>query len=161
MNIEQTLTRLRRDVGQEVHVGPWLKIKQSDINLFAQATGDFQWIHVDPEEARVRSPYKTTVAHGYFILGLLPQLTEFMKLPVLADENEKIIINYGLNKVRFPAPVPVDSEIRARTILTDVINKTQSIEILRTVTIEIKGHSKPACVGEIITRVAFKSREDH
>ena len=108
-----SLEELRSLIGQEVNVGDWFEVTQDRINQFAEATGDHQWIHIDQQRARVESPYGTTIAHGFLTLSLLSYLmsqTVRVKIPI------KMGINYGLNKVRFPSPVPSGSRVRAREL---------------------------------------------
>jgi acyl dehydratase len=146
---------LQPKIGTEIHVGPWLSIDQERINRFAEVTGDLQWIHTDPERARRESPYRDTIAHGYLILSLLPFLTQ-SNHPDYFQENYpgmKMRINYGVNRVRFPAPVVVGSRIRAKTILKDLEKKDDSVQITYRITVEIENHEKPACVAEFIARV--------
>ncbi|RLB72511.1 MAG: MaoC family dehydratase, partial [Deltaproteobacteria bacterium] len=118
-HIVNFLEFLKPQIGQEIHVGPWLQIDQQRIDQFAAVTGDQQWIHIDPERAKRESPYGTTVAHGYLTLSLLPYLTE-SNHPDFFQKNYpgmKYRVNYGLNRVRFPAPVKVGAKIRARTTI--------------------------------------------
>ena len=146
---------LRPKIGTEIHVGPWLTVDQRRIDRFAEVTGDVQWIHTDPERAKKESPYGTTVAHGFLTLSLLPYLTE-SNHPDFFQKNYpgmKMRVNYGLNKVRFPAPVHVNSRIRAKTVLTSAKKIGEAVEILYVITVEIENGEKPACVAEFIARV--------
>jgi acyl dehydratase len=146
---------LRPKIGTEIHVGPWLTVDQRRIDRFAEVTGDVQWIHTDPERAKKESPYGTTVAHGFLTLSLLPYLTE-SNHPDFFQKNYpgmKMRVNYGLNKVRFPAPVHVNSRIRAKTVLTSAKKIGEAVEILYVITVEIENDEKPACVAEFIARV--------
>jgi len=139
----------------EIHVGPWLTITQERIDKFAEVTGDIQWIHTDPERAAKESPYGTTIAHGYLTLSLLPYLTE-SNHPDFFQKNYpgmRMRVNYGLNKVRFPAPVIVGSRIRARSLLQSAELVGQAAQIIYQITVEIEGCDKPACVAEYIARV--------
>lgn len=141
------LADLKALVGQEMAVSDWLSVTQERINKFAEATGDFQWIHVDPEKARL-SPFKTTIAHGFLTLSLLPQLTqECIFMPSV-----RMGVNYGLNKVRFPHPVPAGSRVRGRFSVKDVEAIEGGVQLTMTVTIEIEGVDKPACVAESVSR---------
>lgn len=132
--------------GQELGVSEWVQISQERIDLFADATGDRQWIHVDPERA-AEGPFGATIAHGYLTLSLLP----FLGAQVYAFAGDVARVNYGLNKVRFVAPVTVDSKVRNRVHVVDVrdIEKGQQVTLRHT--IEIKGVDKPACVAETVT----------
>lgn len=131
--------------GEELGVSEWLAVTQERIDLFADATGDRQWIHVDPERA-AEGPFGTTVAHGHLTLSLLP----FLGAQVYAFAGDVARVNYGLNKVRFVAPVKVNSKIRNRVELLKVedIDKGQRATLQHTV--EIKGSDKPACVAETV-----------
>ncbi|TGD89839.1 MaoC family dehydratase [Mycolicibacterium sp. CH28] len=139
-------------IGQELGVSEWLQIDQQRINDFADATGDHQWIHVDVDRAKTESPYGTPIAHGFLTLSLIPALSK----DNYRVENAKLAINYGLNKVRFVAAVPVDSRIRVRSTLADaakVDDNTVNLTVKHT--IEIEGVEKPAAVAEMIVRVIF------
>lgn len=133
-------------VGDELGVSGWLQIDQSRIDMFADATGDRQWIHVDKERAE-EGPFGATVAHGYLTLSLLP----FLSAQVYAFAGDLARVNYGLNTVRFIAPVTVDSKVRVRVEMTEVedIDKGQRVVLRHTV--EIKGSDRPACVAETVT----------
>lgn len=139
----------------EIHVGPWLTITQERIDKFAEVTGDIQWIHTDPERAAKESPYGATIAHGYLTLSLLPYLTE-SNHPDFFQKNYpgmRMRVNYGLNKVRFPAPVIVGSRIRARSLLQSAEEVGKAVQIIYQITVEIEGCGKPASVVEFIARV--------
>ncbi|GAY18748.1 MaoC family dehydratase [Mycobacterium sp. shizuoka-1] len=139
-------------VGQELGVSEWLQIDQKRINDFADATGDHQWIHVDVERAKAESPYGTPIAHGFLTLSLVPALSK----DNFRLENAKMAINYGLNKVRFVAAVPVDSSVRVRSELigADKVDDT-TVNLTVKHTIEIDGVDKPAAVAEMIVRALF------
>lgn len=137
-------------VGTEVGVGDWFEVTQERIDKFADATGDHQWIHVDPERA-AQGPFGTTVAHGYLTLSLIPSLGGG-GLPVTGA---KMGINYGLDRVRFIAPVKVGSRIRARRKLTDVKEGEGFLQLKVEVTVEIEGEAKPAAVAETLSRAYF------
>lgn len=139
----------------EIHVGYWLTIDQERIDRFAAVTGDVQWIHTDPERAGRESPFGATIAHGYLTLSLLPFLTE-SNHPDYFQKNYpgmRMRVNYGLDRVRFPAPVLVGSRIRARTQLKEAEKVGEAVQITYLITVEIEGGSKPACVAEFIARV--------
>jgi acyl dehydratase len=133
--------------GQEIGTSDWVVVTQSDIDLFGRATRDAQWIHVDPARAAA-GPFGTTVAHGFLTLSLVSDLFA----GAVAFEDVRMSLNYGLNRVRFPSPVPVGSRLRA----TCVLDKYEPIEggaqLTKTVTIEREGGTKPACVAEWVTR---------
>ena len=134
-------------VGNEVAVSDWVEVSQERIDAFAAATGDDQWIHVDPERARRDSPYGTTVAHGFLTLSLLPYLIREIEI-----RDVRMGINYGLNRVRFTGPVPAGSRVRARFRLDAAEPIEGGVQSLWTVTVECEGHPKPALVAEWITR---------
>lgn len=142
-------------IGTEIHCGPWLEIDQQRIDAFAAATGDLQWIHTDPERAAKESPYGTTIAHGYLTLSLLPFLTE-SNAPGFFERTYpgmRLRLNYGLDRVRFPAPVPAGSRIRARTTLSGMEQVGGGVQFSYLITVEIDGSEKPACVAEFLARV--------
>jgi acyl dehydratase len=148
----------KKNVGSEEGVGEWFAVDQDRINLFANATLDHQFIHVDPEKAAKLSPYKVTIAHGFLTLSLLPYLSG--KVPPLepkAYQGLVMAVNYGLDKVRFPNPVKVGSRVRARRSLQSVEQKApNTLQLKQVVTIEIEGQDKPGCVAESLTRLIYK-----
>lgn len=148
MKTFQTLSELAACVGQEVAVSDWLTITQAQVNLFAEATGDHQWIHVDPNKARA-GPFGGPIAHGFLTLSLLPKFFE----SALQIVQTRMGVNYGLNKVRFMAPVPVGSRLRARMKLLacDPIDN-QGVQMTWEVTVEREGAAKPVCVAESLVR---------
>jgi acyl dehydratase len=156
MSVAESLVALYRPkVGSEVHCGPWLEIDQPRIDAFAAATGDLQWIHTDPQRAAAESPYGATIAHGYLTLSLLPYLTE-SNAPGFFERTYpgmRLRLNYGLNRVRFPAPVPVGSRLRAHTIVSGVEQVGEGVQFSYLITVEIDGNEKPACVAEFLARV--------
>lgn len=137
-------------IGQETHLGDWLLIDQDRINQFAFVTEDNQWIHTDVERAADESPFGTTIAHGFLTLALLPKLTESSTNPY---PEARMLVNYGLNKVRFPYPVKTGSEVRARTLLKDVIPSKRCVDLVNEISVEIKGSKRLACVAETLLRV--------
>jgi len=143
-----TLAELKSLVGQEVAVSDWVEITQERVNLFADATGDHQWIHLDVERSRRESPYGGTVAHGFLTLSLLPMLMA----SAIRMTDVKMGVNYGLNKVRFPAPVPVGSRIRGRMTLLAIEDIPGGAQMIWQVTMEREGGDKPVCVAESISR---------
>ena len=145
MRIFENLAQIEAAVGEHVGHSEWLEISQDRINAFADATGDHQWIHVDPERA-ADGPYGTTIAHGYLTLSLLPTLGE----QVMEIRGFRMMINYGLDKVRFPAAVPVGSRIRAGVELTSLQRKASGVQLTSTVTVEIEGADRPAVVAETV-----------
>jgi acyl dehydratase len=135
-------------IGQEVAVTDWFSITQERVNLFAEATGDRQWIHIDVERSRKESPYGGTIAHGFLTLSLLPMIME----SAVSIPSAKMGVNYGLNKVRFPAPVPVGSRVRGRMTLQEVEDIEGGAQVTWKVTMEREGGDKPVCVAESISR---------
>ena len=134
-------------VGQHLATSDWVRVDQQRINLFADATGDHQWIHVDPERAAA-GPFGSTVAHGFLTLSLLPELAE----KALLVEDVKMGVNYGLNKVRFPSPVPAGSRLRGQIRLLSYEPIDGGAQLVMQVTIEREGSAKPVCVAETVSR---------
>jgi acyl dehydratase len=134
-----------------------MEIDQARINAFADATLDHQFIHIDPEKSAELSPYKTTIAHGFLTLSLLVHLTSQIPARDPAVQEGMVMgVNYGLDKVRFPAPVPVNSKIRAeRTLLSAELKAPNTIQLKTQVTIEIEGSEKPVCVAESLMRMIY------
>ncbi|MGH1360465.1 MAG: MaoC family dehydratase [Burkholderiaceae bacterium] len=148
MNTFPTLKSLGEKLGQEVAVTEWVTITQERINLFADATDDHQWIHLDRERAKA-GPFGATIAHGFLTLSLVPM---FLK-KAMTIEDQRMGVNYGLNKVRFPSPVLVDSELRARLVLKEFEPLDESgAQCTMSVTIERRGSEKPVCVAECVSR---------
>jgi len=147
MKIFERLADLQPLVGQAIGESDWITVDQARINLFADATGDHQWIHVDPQRAAA-GPFGTTVAHGFLTLSLMPEMfaTGFDVRDV------RMGVNYGLNKVRFPAPVPVDSRLRGCFKLLGYEAIDGGAQLVVEVTMEREGSSKPVCVAESVTR---------
>ena len=150
-----TLEKLRAQLGQQVVLTDWVEISQQRIDQFAQATGDFQWIHVDAERAARESPFGCTVAHGFLTLSLLGKFfADSFDLP-FCDMG----INYGLNKVRFTNPVRVGRLIRGRFVLSQIDDIAGGIQMVWAVTVEIQGEDRPACVAESVVRQYFRKSE--
>lgn len=143
-----SLAELKGLIGQEVAVSEWVEITQERVNLFADATGDHQWIHLDVERSRKESPYGGTVAHGFLTLSLLPMLMA----SAIRMSDVRMGVNYGLNKVRFPAPVPVGSRVRGRMTLMAVEDIPGGAQMTWQVTMEREGGDRPVCVAESISR---------
>ena len=139
---------LRQWIGKEVAVSDWLQVDQARIDRFAEATGDHQWIHVDPARAAAESPFGTTIAHGYLTLSLIPH----MMMETLAVEGGRMSINYGLNRVRFATPVRAGDRIRTRFTLAAMEDIEGGVQLTWHALIEIEGQHKPACVAEMIAR---------
>jgi acyl dehydratase len=144
-----SVEELRSLTGLEVAVSDWFEVTQDRINLFADATGDHQWIHVDVERAKAESPYGATIAHGFLTMSLLPQLmseTVKIKLPIVMG------VNYGLNKVRFPSAVLAGSKIRTRAVLKSLDEVEGGQQLVWNITVERDGGDKPCCVAEWLVR---------
>ncbi len=140
------LESLSSKVGREIGVGDWLTITQDRVDQFADATGDHQWIHVDPDRA-ASGPFGATIAHGFLTLSLLSALVEADEVP-----GASMAINYGLDRVRFVSPVPVGARVRARTVLRKVTEVTGGVQAKLEVTVEIEGGERPACVAVWLVR---------
>src|SRR5271155_4035279 len=140
---------LRQFVGREIGVSEWLRISQERVVQFAEATEDRQWIHLDAARAIAESPYGTTIAHGFLTLSLI---SHFTKDVIQIASGVKLAVNYGLNRVRFPAPVKVGSRIRATIVLQGLKESAESFEATLRVTIACEGADQPSCVAECIVR---------
>jgi acyl dehydratase len=150
MRVIETLEELRSMIGQEIGVGDWFTVSQSQIDAFADATGDHQWIHQDVERAQTESPFGRTIAHGFLTLSLLSCLShECFEI----RGNFKMRINYGLNRVRFPAPVLSGSRIRPRFTLQSLEPFDEGHQAVWVVTIEVEGGRKPALYAEWVVRL--------
>ncbi|WP_377704693.1 MaoC family dehydratase [Pseudoduganella sp. UC29_71] len=143
-----TLEEMKTLVGQEVAVSDWFDITQERVNRFADATSDHQWIHVDVERAKRESPFGGTIAHGFLTLSLVPAMLE----SALRMADMKMGLNYGLNKVRFPGPVPVGSRLRARMTIQSIADIEGGAQVEWGVVIEREGQDKPVCVAEFVMR---------
>ena len=140
---------LKQFAGKEIAVTLWFEVTQDRIRQFAEVTEDRQWIHVDAERARLKSPYGTTIAHGFLTLSLV---SHFIKQAVEIRHGVTRAINYGLNRVRFPAAVRANAKIRARVTLLNVNELPDSLEAIYSVSIETEGATKPSCVAECVIR---------
>jgi acyl dehydratase len=134
-------------VGRHLGYSDWIVVDQERINRFADATGDHQWIHVDPVRA-AGGPFKTTIAHGYLTLSMVPLLLG----QVVRVQGVAMGVNYGCNKVRFPAPVPVDSELRLGATLASVEEVAGGVQVAMDVTLEVRGAEKPSCAAQVVYR---------
>lgn len=145
--------RLEASLGEESYVGEWFLLDQHCIDQFAEVTGDHQWIHTDPLRAAQESPFKTTIAHGFLTLSLIPMLTDTVN-PEKNDYPEaRMVVNYGMNKVVFPAPVRAGKRIRARTRIIEIRTLRRGLELVREVTIEVENSKRPACIAELLLRL--------
>ena len=140
---------LRQLIGRQIGVTEWMLLTQERIQQFAEVTDDRQWIHLEPERARRESPYGTTVAHGFLTLSLLSSL---LRQALQIREGTRMSINYGLNRVRFPAPVPAGAKIRARFTLRSLEEVPGALEVVLDATVETEGANKPCCVAEWVLR---------
>ncbi|MGA9027281.1 MAG: MaoC family dehydratase [Steroidobacteraceae bacterium] len=148
MRIIADLNELTGLVATEVAVSDWFGVDQDRVARFAEATNDRQWIHLDADRARRESPYRTTIAHGFLTLSLLPYFLE----QTLRIDGLRLLVNYGLNRVRFPAPVPVGSRVRARVALAALEPIAGGAQLEWQVTVERENESKPACVASLLVR---------
>ncbi len=142
-----SIDEMRSAIGQHLGYSNYITVTQEQVNLFADATGDHQWIHVDPERAR-SGPFGGPIAHGYLTLSLIPVLLS----QVVRTEGVAMGVNYGTNKVRFPSPVPVGSEVRAGAALASVDDVAGGVQVCMDVTIEVKDAPKPSCVAQVVFR---------
>jgi acyl dehydratase len=140
---------LKEFVGQEIALTPWLKVSEDRIRQFAEVTEDRQWIHVDAERARLESPYGRAIAHGFLTLSLT---SHFLQQAVEIRHGVSLAINYGLNRVRFPAPVRAGTNIRARITLVRLEELADSVEVTYSVAVETEGAAKASCVAECLVR---------
>jgi acyl dehydratase len=142
------LSALRERVGEELAVSEWFAVTQERIQQFADATGDYQWIHLDADRAARESPYQTTIAHGFLTLSLVSVLLR----DAIRVSGLRLAVNCGVNRVRFTAPVPAGSRIRARISVASVAEVAGAIQVVWSITIEREGTDKPCCVAEWIVR---------
>ncbi len=154
---EAALARFEKHIGNEEGVGEWMTVDQERINGFADSTLDHQFIHIDPEKSAKLSPYKVTIAHGFLTLSMVVHLgASIPRADPEAYQGVVMGVNYGLDKVRFPAPVKVNARIRARRSLASVERKApNTLQLKQVVTIEIEGEAKPGCVAESLSRLIY------
>ena len=151
MKTFSSIQELQAFKGMEAGPSEWHRVTQEEVNLFADATGDHQWIHVDPERARRESPFGGPIAHGFLTLSLIPSL-----LMQTVGIEQKMGVNYGLNRVRFAAPVPVGARLRAAFGIAEVADVPDGgLQVTWDVTVEIDGGRKPACIAQFVTRHYF------
>ncbi|WP_322014618.1 MaoC family dehydratase [Paraburkholderia sp. J12] len=155
MKTISTLQELEALVGETLQSDGWFTVTQEDIDLFARATGDHQWIHTDPERARRESPFGVAVAHGFLTLSLLPTLMA----KTIKVNDVRMGVNYGLNRVRFTAPVPVEARVRLHATLRGIevaeSADGRNVTLTWSVSVEVQGAEKPACVAETLSRLYF------
>jgi len=148
VRVFQSVDDLKRCIGHEVGRTGWIPIDQERIDQFAEATGDHNWIHVDPERAAAETPYGATIAHGFLTLSLLPMLL----YQIYDLEPRRISLNYGVDKVRFITPVPVNSRVRGILMINSIEDEAAGrLKLRGTMTIELEGADKPACVADFVT----------
>ncbi len=155
MSQQIVFEQLQAQVGQQVHLSDWYDVTQARIDAFAAATGDHQWIHVDPERATRESPWKTTIAHGYLTLSLYPLLRGLVTADSPPFPGVRQVVNYGLDRLRFPSAVPSGSRVRARSVLLKVEPVDGGLQLTERYTVEVEGQPKPACVADAIMRLYF------
>ena len=155
MSLEAALAELTPKIGHVLHVSPWITITQERIDRFADATGDHQWIHVDPERARAGSPFGSTIAHGYLVLSLYPSLRGHDGRNTPPFPGVTRTINYGVNRVRFPNPVRVGARLCGRFELVGAAGRNGALQVVERFTVELDGGGKPACVAEIVRLLYF------
>jgi len=146
--------KFQEQIGQESEPSEWFQIDQERINQFADVTEDHQFIHIDPEAAKA-TPFGGTIAHGFLTLSLLPHLSSSIKQDPETFKGVVMGVNYGFDKLRFIAPVPSGSRVRATAVLKDAALKGNAIDVTRTYTVEIEGGDKPAVVADWITRLVY------
>ncbi len=147
-----TLDELRSQAGKEIGVSNWHEVTQSQIDKFAQVTGDHQWIHIDQDRAKRESPYGTTIAHGFLTVSMLPTLIDEA---VTIEGNFKMRVNYGFNRLRFTGAVPSGARIRARFTLSSIKDVEGGVELTWLTTVEVEGRDKPALVAEWLGRTYY------
>jgi len=155
MSQQSVLADLESQIGTEIFTSDWITVDQEKIDAFAAATNDHQWIHTDPERAAKESPYGGTIAHGYLIISLYPQMRRNVVDGVPVYPGVKSSINYGLNKLRFPSAVRAGSRVRGHTELIKVEKIRNAIQMIEKLTVEIEGEEKPACVAEAVVWLVF------
>ena len=155
MRLEAALAELAPKIGTELRVSPWITITQERIDRFADATGDHQWIHIDPDRARAESPFGATIAHGYLVLSLYPSLRghDGGNTPPLPGVTRTI--NYGVNRVRFPSPVRAGARLRGRFELVGAAERNGAVQVVERFTVELDSGDKPACVAEVVRLLYF------
>ena len=153
---EQAYEKFSQAIGEQEGSGDWLEIDQARINAFADVTEDHQFIHVDPEACKQLSPWGVPIAHGFLTLSLLTKLSESVPQDMSRLEGIVMGVNYGFEKIRFVNPVKVGSKIRASSVLAAVDQKDpNTLQVTKTVTVEIEGESKPALVADWVTRLVY------
>ncbi|MBW3669930.1 MAG: MaoC family dehydratase [Actinobacteria bacterium] len=144
----QGIDGVKELVGQHLGYSDWFEVTQEQVNLFADATGDHQWIHVDPERAAKESPFGGPIAHGYLTLAIIPRLLG----AVMRVDGIAMGVNYGINKLRFPSPVPVGSKVRVGATMASVEDIPGGAQVAIDVAVEVEGKDKPSCVAQVVYR---------
>lgn len=152
---EALYEELQDKIGEVIHVGDWIIVEQERIDQFAKVTEDMQWIHTDPERAASESPFKTTIAHGFLTLALLPRLTDSVDPENPQFPTAKLVVNLGLNQVRFPYPIKSGSRVRAVSTLLKVTPVKKGLEIEREIKVEIEGVRRPGCIVVSVIQLHF------
>ncbi|HCM48638.1 MAG TPA: protein dehydratase [Colwellia sp.] len=152
---EKTYKSLLEKIDTVTFLGEWYLVDQECIDQFAEVTGDKQWIHTDPVRAAKESPFKATIAHGFLTLSLIPKLTNSVDLDSNPYPEAKMVINFGLNQVRFPYPVKAGTRVRASIKLVNLVPMKRSIEVVNEVSIEVENSKRLACVAETVLRLYF------
>ncbi len=152
---EKTYKSLLEKIDIVTYIGEWHSVEQECIDQFAEVTGDNQWIHTDPVRAAKESPFKATIAHGFLTLALIPKLTNSVDLDNNPYPEAKMVINFGLNQVRFPYPVKAGTRVRASIKLVNLVPMKRSIEVVNEVSIEVENSKRLACVAETVLRLYF------
>ncbi|WP_019027601.1 MaoC family dehydratase [Colwellia piezophila] len=152
---EKTYKSLLEKIDTVTFIGEWHSVEQECIDQFAEVTGDKQWIHTDPVRAAKESPFKATIAHGFLTLSLIPKLTNSVDLDNNPYPEAKMVINFGLNQVRFPYPVKAGTRVRASIKLIKLVPMKRSIEVVNEVSIEVENSKRLACVAETVLRIYF------
>jgi len=155
MNKHEVYEAIKALVGQVSPPSDWVTVKQERIDQFAEATGDHQWIHVDVERCKKESPFGATIAHGYLTLSMAGQVVRDVDPDRKFREHAKMGVNYGVNRVRFPGPVKVNSRVRGTCKVVDVTEGDNFIQVVKEITLEVEGQDKPACVAERVGRIYF------
>ncbi len=152
---QQVYDELYEKLDQEIHIGDWVTISQERINTFGEVTEDMQWIHTDPERAAKESPFKTTIAHGFLTLSMLSKMTDSVDPEKSLFSAARMVVNVGLNQVRFPYPVKVNNKIRTRSKLIKVTPIKKGLEVEREIRVEIDGVRRPGCVVISVVKLYF------
>lgn len=147
--------RLNAHLGEETFVGDWYTVEQASVDQFALVTGDQQWIHTSPDRAKKESPYRTTIAHGFLTLALIPLLTDSVDPEKNIYPEARMVVNYGLNSVVFPFPIKIGKRIRAHARITKLVPMKRGLEVVREIKIEIENSTRPACIAETVVRLYF------